>query len=181
MLMADSIGLGFGDAAFWPVSILLFVSFVFFFPAIVGMSAVASAGSDRLGLTGAGLALVGLLTGATILGVSRALFVVGGSDAMEVLSPEQQATLVATFQTGILFPIGLLILTVALRRAGALSPSAAALMALGAILFPVGRIIVGFPASVASDVCLALALVPLGVSLYAGTAADGIEEVARAA
>lgn len=184
MLAADTTGLIRGDAAFWPVSILLFVSFIFFVPAIVGMSALAAHGSDRLGLTGAGLSLVGLLTGVSILGVYRALYVALGSAHMpDVLSPEGQETLLAsTFQTGILFPIGLIVLAVALRRAGALSTAAAALMALGAVLFPVGRIIVGFPASVASDVCLSLALVPLGVSLRAGAArAPAIESAARAA
>ncbi len=167
MLVADSIGLAFGDVGFWAWSVALWVSFLLFVPAVVGMSAAAAGSADRLGLAGAGLALIGLMTGATIMGVHRTAHVLSGAvgEAEMAAAPGAKLLLATSIQPGLTFPIGLLILTLALRRAGALSGPMAAVLAAGAILFPVGRIFVGFAGSVASDVCLALALVPLGLSL----------------
>jgi hypothetical protein len=66
-----------------------------------------------------------------------------------------------------MFPIGWILLAVALGRTRVLSASMAWCLGLGALLFPLGRIVFGLPVSVVSDVFLLVALVALGRTLSA--------------
>jgi hypothetical protein len=67
---------------------------------------------------------------------------------------------------GLAFPVGFLVLAYALRRARAASPAAALLVALGAILFPIGRIAGIEAAVIGSGLALTLGMVSVALRLF---------------
>jgi hypothetical protein len=73
---------------------------------------------------------------------------------------------------GLAFPVGLLVLSFGLFRVRVVSPLVAALLALGAILFPIGRIGGIAAAVIASDVALSVAMGLIGWRVLRWTAAE---------
>ncbi|HEX8707819.1 MAG TPA: hypothetical protein VF723_06115 [Pyrinomonadaceae bacterium] len=123
-------------------TIALWVSFVLFAPAIIGLTYLAAANGSRLALLGGASAFVGCLAGASMqvfFRVWAVLYEAGSPQTIELLRSSKK--LVASTQMiGIFFPLGLLILAACLYRRHLLSPIAPLSLAGAAILFPLGRI-----------------------------------------
>src|SRR5829696_1672394 len=105
--------------------------------------------ADGAGLLGGALAVVGSLAGAAIVTANAMLRSIDAAklDAAATLAIEEAfkadgiaASLFLYPLPGLAFPAGFLVLAYALRRARDASQTAAVALALGALLFPVGRI-----------------------------------------
>lgn len=164
MLVADAMLLAAGEeAAFWPWTLGVWVSFYLFIGAVLAIARLLSRKADRLGLTGAALAIAGAMMGATIQGLFRVLKQMEAGGFEEATIRAIHSPLVPTTEApGLLFPIGLLVLAVGLWKTRVFPRGLTVVFGLGAVLFPVGRILVGPAASVASDVLLLVAMGDLG-------------------
>ena len=177
MLANDLYRIGGGEDNVFVWSLFLQLSMTLFLLAILGIVAELRPVADRTGLLGGLLAGFGATIGAVMQGFFRtADAAMAAVDAASAQAIEAAVTgqdfLFSTRVPGITFPIGLLILAgalVATRRAPALL---GALVAAGAVLFPVGRIAGIEWAVVASGVCLLLGLGWLGVRTLRGGAAE---------
>ena len=166
-----------GDPAIFRWSLALQVSMTLFLLAILGMVAELRPVADRAGLTGGLLAGFGATVGAVMQGHFRtmqtAIETVGGAEGEAIREAlHAPAYILTTRAPGLAFPIGLVVLAVALvatRRAPALL---GLLVAAGAVLFPIGRIGGLTWAIVASDVVLLVGLGWLGVRTLGGAAAE---------
>jgi hypothetical protein len=176
LLAGDLAEIGAGSTAAWYVMGKL--AFAVFVPAILAIVHLLRARADRTGLAGGGLAIVGSMAGASIFTVAMVDRAMGGAAIDESAARAVEQSLVdgRVFEyvimyplPGLAFPIGLLVLSVGLLRAKVVSPAAAVLLALGAILFPVGRI---------GDV--AAAVVGSGAALTAGMGSIGLRVLGRA-
>jgi hypothetical protein len=159
-------------------TVVLWAAFVCFVPAIFALADMARRGAPALATAGLAAALVGTMAGAAmqVLFRTRAVLESAAIDpaardaalgAIKGSAPLALSTLVP----GIFFPIGLLILAVALYRARAVPMWSAALLGLGAVLFPVGHAVGLAPALVGGDLVLLAALAPIGASLLRGARA----------
>ena len=113
---------------------------------------------------GSALAFVGSMAGASMQSMFRAWEVLEQSSQAQAVAAlrNHRGIFLTTFVPGLLFPLGLLVLAVALyRRAGAMR---ALVLALGAVLFPIGHA-AGVPvALIAGDVVLLVAFVLLAAA-----------------
>jgi hypothetical protein len=137
------------------------LSFFFFALAALGLVHLLRGRADGSGHVGGALALAGCLSGASIVTASYVL------EPMQGRVPEEQLaslylTIVNSPLPGLFFPIGMLILAVALFRKRVVPLWAGLLFAAGAILFPVGRIPGLAWAIFACDVLLTLSLGYIG-------------------
>jgi hypothetical protein len=169
MLVADTIGVLGGDDAFWAWSIGMWISLLLFLAAILEVVHQLAHRADRFGLAFGSLAIVGLFTAATMQGVFRVQAVLQGNGQEDLAAgmgdiPIVMATSIAP---GILFPLSLLVLAIGLGWSRVLGWGAAGALALGAILFPVGRFIIGdLRISVASDALMLVGLLPLALRAW---------------
>lgn len=147
MLAGDA--LGFWAGMEWTRLVLLKLSFAPFVGAALGLVALTRGRADGAGLAGGALAVVGCLAGSAIVTANAVLGPVetAGLDeaAMQAIEAAMRKSGVGEFMflyplPGLAFPAGLLVLAYALMRSRAASAAAAPLVALGALLFPVGRI-----------------------------------------
>ncbi|HEX8282715.1 MAG TPA: hypothetical protein VF588_05145 [Pyrinomonadaceae bacterium] len=129
--------------------VMVKLSFALFVGAALAVVRMTSQRADRVGLLGGALAVVGCLSGASIVtanAVLRSIDAAGlGESATRAVEEAFKAGGVGEFVflyplPGLAFPAGFVVLAYALRRARAASKSAAAALAVGALLFPVGRI-----------------------------------------
>lgn len=124
-------------------------------------------------VTGSLLAYVGALFGATMQAMFRTGFVLrdfGHEDAIADIASHLPLRATTQFP-GILFPLGLLVLSVALFRSRAVPRPLALLLALGAILFPIGHAVRITFALIAGDVVLVAAFGWLAAVLSSSTRA----------
>jgi hypothetical protein len=131
----------FGNRRFeW--TIVLWLSFVLFVPAIFGLTYVAFGRGNKLALVGGASAFFGAMAGAGMQVLFRVYAVLeeaGNGQALELL--QKTMKLIATTQMiGIFFPIGLILLSISIYSNRVFNRQIPLLLALGAILFPVGRI-----------------------------------------
>lgn len=115
--------------------------------------------SNRIIQTGAALAFIGSVAGASMQAMFRAWEVLEHASAPEALKTLQDNSgiTLTTLAPGILFPIGLCILAIGLRTLRITSVA----LALGAILFPVGHA-AGHPiALIGGDIVLLAAFILL--------------------
>ena len=137
-----------------PGTLLRWLSYVLFMPAVVGL-AYQLAGR-RLGLLGGMLSLAGIGGGFSILTLYRLAAVLpAGASGLPVVveesfgnSPALPATI---FLPGALFPLGLLVSGIALYRHGKAQRLPGLLLALGGVLFWVGNALDVLPALFACD------------------------------
>ncbi|HEX5707317.1 MAG TPA: hypothetical protein VFX96_08475 [Pyrinomonadaceae bacterium] len=157
---------------------LMKLSFVFFVGSILALVHLLRERTDGLGLVGGGMALIGCLSGSAIVTMYlwEWSFTTAGVDAATTQTVENALRttgvpmMVVMYPLpGLFFPLGLLILSVGLLRARVVPAWAAALLALGAILFPVGRIPRIWAASMASDVALLVSLGAIGLRVLRWT------------
>ncbi len=153
-------------------TLALWLSFVLFVPAVFGVAYLVARSGSRLGLWGGAAAFVGCMAGASMQILFRVWAVLdeaGSPQTIELLRGSRKL-IASTQMIGILFPVGLLLLAASIYRSRAASPLVALLLAAGAILFPVGRII-GVPfALLGGDVLLLAAFVMIGGRLLSARA-----------
>lgn len=156
-------GLGFE----WTIAAWL--AFVLFVPAIFGLTYLIAGSGSRLAMVGGASAYFGCLAGASMQVLFRVWAVLdelGSPQTIELLRSSRK--LVASTQMiGIFFPIGLLILAACLYRSHLVKAFVPLSLAIGAILFPIGRIGGLLLASISSDLLLAVAFGIIGVRLLA--------------
>ena len=148
VLLAGDLVLIIGERRFeW--SLILWLSFVLFVPAIFGLTYVAFGRANKLALAGGTFAFFGAMAGASMQVLFRVYAVLeetGNGQALELL--QKTMKLIATTQMiGIFFPIGLILLSISLYMNRIFNRVIPLLLAAGAILFPIGRI-GGFAAAV---------------------------------
>jgi hypothetical protein len=141
MLLAGDLVLIIGERRFeW--TIVLWLSFVLFVPAIFGLTYIAFGDGNKLALAGGASAFFGAIAGASMQVLFRVYAVLeeaGAGQAIELLRKTMK--LIATTQMiGIFFPIGLILLSISLYRNRIFRLLIPLLLTIGAILFPIGRI-----------------------------------------
>ncbi len=147
------------------------LSFFFFALAALGLVHLLRGRADGSGHVGGALALAGCLSGASIVTAAYLLEPFQGTvpdDRLQGL----YLTVVNSPLPGLFFPVGLLILAVALLRKKVVPTWAGLLFALGAVLFPVGRIPGFMWAIFACDVLLTVSLGYVGGRVLGMTAEE---------
>lgn len=148
-------------------TIALWLSFVLFVPALFGLTYLAAGSGSRLALVGGASAFFGCMAGASMQVLFRVWAVLnefGSPQTVDLLRSSRK--LIATTQMiGIFFPIGLLILAASLYRRHIVSPIVPLSLAIGAILFPMGRIAGLLVGLIGSDLLLIAAFGMIGSRL----------------
>jgi hypothetical protein len=145
-------------------TIIMWVSFVLFVPAIFGATYLAAGNGSRLALVGGASAFIGCMAGASMQVLFRVWAVLdelGSPQTVELLRSSRKL-IVSTQMIGIFFPIGLLILAASLYRRRLVHPVVPLSLAIGAILFPMGRIAGLLVGLVGADLLLIVAFVLIG-------------------
>jgi hypothetical protein len=173
LLTSSVVRLVFDQFYAWYLTMKL--SFFFFALGVFGLVHLLRGRADGSGHVGGAMALAGCLSGASIVSAAYILTPLRGT------VPEEQLgglylTVVNSPLPGLLFPVGLLVLAVALLRKRAAPAWAALLFALGAVLFPVARIFGFVWAHFACDALLTISLGYIGLRLL-GQTADEWESV----
>ena len=141
VLLAGDLLLIIGERRFeW--TIVLWLSFVLFVPAIFGLTYVAFDSGNKLALVGGASAFFGAMAGASMQVLFRVYAVLEEAEngqAIELL--QKTMKLIATTQMiGIFFSIGLILLSISIYSNRIFNPLTPLLLTIGAILFPIGRI-----------------------------------------
>jgi hypothetical protein len=141
VLLAGDLLLIIGERRFeW--TIILWLSFVLFVPAIFGLMYIAYDSGNKLALVGGASAFFGAMAGASMQVLFRVYSVLdeaGAGHATELL--QKTMKLIATTQMiGIFFPIGLILLSISIYSNSIFKRLIPLLLCIGAILFPIGRI-----------------------------------------
>ncbi|MDT5269578.1 MAG: hypothetical protein QOH49_1764 [Acidobacteriota bacterium] len=147
MLAGDALRYWAGAQRAWLV--MLKLALALFVGAALGVVGLTRGRADGAGLLGGALVVVGCLAGSGIV-TANAIF--QSFDAAALGEAAERAFEASMMRGGVreyillyplpglAFPAGFLVLAYALWRSRAASPAAALLVALGALLFPVGRI-----------------------------------------
>ncbi len=169
LLAADVSQLAAPTSVAWTLG--LWGSFVLFVPIIVSLTGIARAVLPRAALVAGAAALVGAIAGATMQGYFRVLLSLDKVGlAPDVADSVQRALAgnpmlrVTLLVPGILFPIGLLLLSITLWRGRLYPRGRATLLGLGATLFPVGHAAGWAPALIGGDLLLLGALAMIGLT-----------------
>lgn len=129
------------DDFFWISSILFWLSFYTFLLVIIGMVQLSNYSS--FSVTSALIASFGALIGITIIGMSRFAWGVeteGVSHAVIVSADSNPWVFFSSRFPGITFPVGLIMLVVALKRKNVINNYLLAGLIFSILLFPLGRI-----------------------------------------
>lgn len=147
LLLASSVyRFGLGRNFEWYATMKL--SFFFFIVAALGLAHLLRGRADGSGLVGAALAIAGAVSGASLTTAVLLLSAVqdSGLDAAALQTVERALNQFGGYRAvvlcplpGPLFPVGLLILAVALWRKRVVPAWAALTLAAGAVFFPAGR------------------------------------------
>ena len=147
--------------------VMMKLSFAIFVGAVLALVHLLRERSDRTGLWGGALALVGCVSAsgivtAAMIGVSLRSAALG-EPTLRVVDEAMRAGGVPTFLflfplPGLAFPAGLLVLSIGLLRARVAPAPAAVLLAVGAVIFPVGRIPGIEPLMLASSAALSASM-----------------------
>jgi hypothetical protein len=161
MLAADLLQIG---GLRFEYSLVLWLAFVFFVPAVLGLTYLTASYGNRLALVGGAAAYFGAMAGASMQVLFRVWAVLEENNSPQTIELLQKTLkLIATTQMiGIFFPIGLLTLAVCLYRNRVVSPIVVLVFAAGTILFPVGRIFGFWWAFLISDLLLIAAFGLIG-------------------
>jgi hypothetical protein len=165
MLAADMFQIG---GLIFEFTIAFWLAFVFFVPAIIGLTYLIASRGSRLAIIGGAAAYFGAMAGASMQVLFRVYAVLDEKNSPQAIELLRGTTkLIATTQMiGIFFPIGLLILAFGLYQNRIVSPIVAIVFAAGAIFFPVGRIGGFWWAFIGSDILMIAAFGLLGWHLF---------------
>ena len=151
----------------WAWLVMFKLAFALFVGAALALVGLTRGRADGAGLVGGALAVAGCLAGS---GIVTAHAVLGPIEAAGLDEAARRAVEAAMMKSGvggyvlfyplpgIAFPLGFLVLAYALLRSRAASTAAALLVALGAVLFPVGRISDAEAAVIGSGLAFTLGL-----------------------
>lgn len=122
-------------------TLLLWLSFLCFIPALAGLAIAVQQRAPLLGLVGGMVVLIGTMAGAGMQAYFRAgiLLQQGGQDNAVAFLRTQSVMPLTTQVPGIAFPVGLLILAAAIWRSRIAPAWIAGVLAIGAVLFPIGH------------------------------------------
>ena len=166
MLLADANWLVFGHLeSFWFGSVTMWLSFYLFVGLIIGLYHLSN--QSKLALAGTMIAIFGVLAGATIMGLDRvgwAMHEIGLGNEVSRTVSHPRVFFTSRF-VGLTFPIGLILLSISLYKAKVLNLMWMLILIIGIILFPVGRIVVGFVANVPGDLIMLFIYGKLGINL----------------
>ena len=167
MLGADLLQIG---GLRFEFSLALWLAFVFFVPAIIGLTYLIASHGSRLALLGGASAFFGAMAGASMQVLFRVYAVLDEKNSPEAIELLQKTLkLIATTQMiGIFFPLGLLILAFCLYRKQVVNPLLSLVFIFAAILFPVGRIAGFWWAFIGSDILFIAAFGILGWRMFSG-------------
>jgi hypothetical protein len=167
MLGADLLQIG---GLRFEFSLALWLAFVFFVPAIIGLTYLIASHGSRLALLGGASAFFGAMAGASMQVLFRVYAVLDEKNSPEAIELLQKTLkLIATTQMiGIFFPLGLLILAFCLYRKQVVNPLLILVFIFAAILFPVGRIAGFWWAFIGSDILFIAAFGILGWRMFSG-------------
>ncbi|HEX2252395.1 MAG TPA: hypothetical protein VHQ65_03910 [Thermoanaerobaculia bacterium] len=162
------------------------IAMVLLVGAVLGLIHVLRPAADRTVLTAGCLAVIGLMYGFGMQVLFRARAVLYAQlDAAAWTGVEPvlfgMPMVASSVIPGLLFPIGTVTLGCVALATGRLPKPLAALLCLGAVLFPIGRIGGFWWVTIASDLCLAFALGWLGRLVNAGTPGEAVPEAPVAA
>lgn len=178
MLTADSFLLLTGRVFVW--TIILWLALALFVPAIFGLTYLLAGRGSRLAVLGGATAFFGCMAGASMQVLFRVYAVldeVGSSQTVGLLRGVIKLT-ASTQMIGLFFPIGLLILAACLYRGRILHPLVPLSLAIGAILFPMGRILGLLVGMIGSDLLLSAAFFIIGMRLLSAKEPAAAERVA---
>lgn len=167
-----------GDKFLWTV--LLWLAFMGFGAGLVLLPVAFQLGKHSLAIAGAACAFVGCFAGAGMQVLFRTWAVLEAANqtaAVDLLRDHVPLRL-STLVPGILFPVGLLILAVGIRRARVMPRTVPLTLALGAILFPVGHAVGLLPALIGGDLVLVAAFFLLYVNRERALRAAPVEATA---
>ena len=167
MLAADLIG--FGGMRF-EYTIVLWLAFVFFVPAITGLTYLAASYGSRLAILGGAAAYFGAMAGASMQILFRVYAVLEEKNSPQIVEVlKGTLKLIATTQMiGLFFPLGLVALAFCLYRYRIVSPATVLVLTFAALLFPVGRIGGFWWAITGSDILMIVAFTLIGRRLFSG-------------
>lgn len=161
MLLSDLSRLLFGGEYFWLSTHFFWLSFYAFLGVIAGMAHIS--GYSTFSVISALVAAFGVLIGITIIGMSRFAWGVEmeGVSAEVITSADSNPWVFFTSRfPGITFPLGLIMLAVALKRKKVINNYVLAGLIVSILLFPLGRIPKEFIVNVGGD---ALMIVFFGI------------------
>jgi hypothetical protein len=136
--------------------------------AVFGITQLLRRRADRAGLIGATLAVIGWVVGSRIMviGQLQALLANGvpgvPPDSLQKLFQHAPIVFVSIIPVGLLFPIGLIVLGITMFVARPIPRGIGALLAIGGVLFPIGRAAGHEWAIVSSDLLLGATFALLG-------------------
>jgi hypothetical protein len=143
--------------------------------AVLGITQLLRRKADRLGLLGAALTLMGWAVGVRILALGQleSLLSSGATglpaDTLEKMFAAAPIVWTSIVPSGLMFPIGLILLGATLAITGAVPRPIGALLALGGALFPVGRIGNVTWALVSTDLVLGVTFALIGWQILTRT------------
>ena len=162
--------IGESRGRFYAGTVLLLLGVAVLVAAVLRMVTLARPRAEWWALGGGALAIFGLLAGSNILTVDivRWLMTDSASDAavtvtLADLADDSAGYTIAVLVPGLAFPIGLLVLAVALWRSQITPRWAPIVVAVGAVLFPIGRIPAIDPLLLITDLVLLVGLGALAV------------------
>jgi hypothetical protein len=136
--------------------------------AVLGITQLLRRRADRAGLIGATLTLMGWVIGSRIMviGQLQALLASGvpgvPPDSLQKMFQHAPLVFVSIIPVGLLFPIGLVVLGITMFVTRPIPRGAGALLAIGGVLFPIGRAIGHEWAVVSCDLVLAATFALIG-------------------
>ena len=138
--------------------------------AVIAITQLVRGGADRLGLAGGALTLLGATVGARIIALVQLSLVddprAGAARAtMRRLVENAPMVWVSLVPIGLMFPAGLIALGIALVVARPVHRGIGVMLAIGGVLFPIGRAVGVVPAVYACDAILAVTFALLGWQL----------------
>lgn len=139
--------------------------------AVLGITQLLRRRADRAGLIGATLALIGWVIGSRIMviGQLQALLASGvpgvPPDSLEKMFQHAPMVFVSIIPVGLLFPIGLIVLGITMFVARPIPRGIGALLAIGGVLFPIGRAVGHEWAVVSCDLVLGATFALIGWQL----------------
>lgn len=168
LLVGDCLAIANMNSIWW--TLLLWLSFVCFIPALVALVVAVSRSTPVLAAVGGVVVLIGTMAGAGMQAYFRAGIVLehAGHEAAVAFLRTQRVMLLTSQVPGICFPIGLLLLSFALWRSRLAPAWVSGTLALGAVLFPIGHAVRVSWALVGGDVVLAVAFAALAVYVMRG-------------
>jgi hypothetical protein len=157
LLIGDTIAVINFRSISW--TLLLWLSFLCFVPALAGLAIAVQQRAPLLGLIGGIVVLIGTMAGAGMQACFRTFILLqhGGQDSAVAFLRTQSVMPITTQMPGLGFPVGLLILAAGIWRSRIAPAWVAGVLALGAVLFPIGHAIRVSWALIGGDLVLLVA------------------------